>query len=311
MTRPSTRQRGYIEHYRPQKRTQVLLAAVDAVLEENRAYWPLALRQVYYQLGALHGYPKNETFYARLGHHLGQARRGRRIPFEAIRDDGVTTVPFNHYADADAFLADCRYRAENFQRDVMARQDLHIEVWCEAAGMIMQLARVTEPYSIPVYSSSGFDSITAKYDLAQRICRMGRPALILHVGDYDPSGEKVFEAIAQDVSAFVRKDRLHAMVQVEFRRVALTREQVAEYDLPTVPAKVSTHSREWKGETCQLEALPPAQIAALLEAEIVGALNHERLTLDWHLATVERERLTTGLLTFSTAGRSNEIGGVQ
>ena len=40
----------------------------------------------------------------------------------------------------------------------------------------------------------------------------------------------------------------------QFRRVALTKEQVDGYELPTAPPKKSdSRSKKWKGETCQLQ----------------------------------------------------------
>src|SRR5690606_30299136 len=105
------------------------------------------------------------------------------------RDDGVVTSPLDHFAGQEDFLRHVRELGEGYTRDKLAGQPKHLEVWCEAAGMLPQLARAAEPYSVPVYSSGGFDSLTAKKRLADRICRIGKPTVILHLGDYDPSGE--------------------------------------------------------------------------------------------------------------------------
>jgi hypothetical protein len=84
------------------------LRAAEGVLEEYRAHWPLTVRQVYYRLIGAHGYEKTEDFYKKLGNHMANARRARVIPFEAIRDDGVTTVTMTHYADQEHFKAHIR-----------------------------------------------------------------------------------------------------------------------------------------------------------------------------------------------------------
>jgi hypothetical protein len=259
------RPRGYIENYRPQAKTMVLLDAVQTVLQEYRRHWPLTCRQVYYRLVGASGFPKTEGFYKKLCHHVANARRGRLIPFDAIRDDGITTYRFQHFDDEDHFRRHIRELGEKYTRNKLAGQEIHLEVWCEAAGMLPQLAEITEEFSVQVYSSSGFDSLTAKKSLADRICRIGKPAVILHLGDFDPSGESMFEVVAEDVTAFVKVDRPWAPVNVRFVRVALTRKQVEEFGLPTVPPKAEdTRSKSWIGETCQLEALPPDRLAALL-----------------------------------------------
>jgi hypothetical protein len=82
-------------------------------------------------------------------------------------------------------------RARLTKRDKLTRQGLDIRVYCEAAGMMPQLERVCEPYSIPVYSCSGFDSLSGKYELKESCWRAftykGRRTVILHLGDHDPS----------------------------------------------------------------------------------------------------------------------------
>jgi len=39
--------------------------------------------------------------------------------------------------------------------------------WCEASGMVPQLQRIADPFGIGVYSSGGFDSVTAKHQIAR------------------------------------------------------------------------------------------------------------------------------------------------
>ncbi|HWA17736.1 MAG TPA: hypothetical protein VG757_01955 [Devosia sp.] len=251
------------------------------------------MRQIFYRLVGAHDFPKTETFYGTLCHHLANARRARVIPFDAIRDDGVTTVRMEHFDDEDHFRRHVRYLGENCRRNLMATQPLHLEVWCEAAGMIHQLAAVAHRYSIRVYSSSGFDSLTAKKAIADRICETAKPAVILHLGDFDPSGESIFEAVAEDVEEFVEADRTWGEVFVNFERVALTGKQVKAFDLPTAPARATdSRSKSWSGETCQLEALTPTQIAEILEAAIERWIAPVQMIFDRRAEADERTRLT-------------------
>ncbi|WP_238381087.1 hypothetical protein [Alkalilacustris brevis] len=295
--RKTGRNRGYIEVYRPQQKTIDLLEQVQAVLDEYREYWPLTCRQIFYRMVGAHGYDKTENAYERLCNHLANARRGRLIPFYAIRDDGVTSYRMEHYDDRDAFLRHMRELASDYTRNKLADQDLHMEVWCEAAGMLPQLHDVSEPYSVQAYSSGGFDSLTAKKRLADRICRIGKPTVILHLGDLDPSGVSIFDSVAEDVAAFVEADRRHGLINVEFERIALTVDQVRTYGLPEAPAKATdSRSGRWDGGTCQLEALPPPIIADILREAIERHIDHELLQLDRDLEEQERKVITQLLL---------------
>lgn len=291
--------RGYIADYNPQQKTRDLLAQAQAVLEEYRAHWPLTLRQIYYRLVGAHAYDKTDAGYDRLGHHLANARRARwpGIPFAAIRDDGITTRHNLDWDDKDDFLEHLRYLTKNYRRDRLAGQRHHIEVWCEAAGMLPQLHKVASKYSVQVYSSGGFDSLTAKKDLANRICKIGKPTIILHLGDFDPSGAAIFDSFAADVASFVESDRPHGLVEVQFERVALTAAQVQAYGLPTAPAKASdTRSRGWKGETCQLEALPPDIIAGMVRDAIERHFDFDQMADDRAAEEEEREEIQRLLL---------------
>lgn len=177
--------------------------------------------------------------------------------------------------------------------------------------MIVQLNDTASPYSVCCYSSSGFDSLTAKKALADRIVSIGKPAVILHLGDHDPSGVSLFDAVAEDVEAFVNADRLNGLVEVAFHRVALTAEQVKAYDLPTAPAKATdSRSKNWTGGTCQLEALPPDEIAILVADAIKSYLHMGILDFSAECEAQEREELTQLLLTgpISTASRNNDGG---
>lgn len=306
-TSRKTRPRGYIANYQPQQKTVNLIRQVQAVLDEYRDYWPLTIRQIFYRLVGKYDYAKDEAAYERLCTCMNNARRAKIISFHAIRDDGVVTITLDHFNDADHFRRSVTSQAAKYRKNVMAMQEVHIEVWCEAAGMMGQLDRVASQYSIRVYSSSGFDSTTARKALADRICNVGKPAVILHLGDYDPSGAAIFQSLVDDVSAFVEADRPWNDITVRFERVALTAEQVVTFGLATAPAKASdSRSKRWAGETCQLEALSPPQIAVLLKAAIVAELNMMSLEAARLVEKDEREELTKLLLTGPDSKRGSQ-----
>jgi hypothetical protein len=262
------RARGYAS-WRPQAKTRLLLGSVKDVLDEYAEYLPLTVRQIFYQLVAQSGFEKTEKAYNRLAETLVRARRAKVVPFESIRDDGVVTRLTRFYGGVADFADETARRARNYRRDRQAGQGQYIELWCEAAGMLQQLARVADRYSVPVYSCGGFASLTANKQIADRAVKRDVPTVLLHVGDFDPSGESIFESMAEDAAAFVDEDRVIQLQRIEPLRVALTGAQVASYRLPTAPPKpTDSRSAGWKGETCQLEALSPATLASVIKDAI-------------------------------------------
>jgi hypothetical protein len=268
------RPRGYAP-WNPKAETVELIDAVREVLTEYRAHLPLTVRQIFYRLVGSRDYEKTERAYSRLCEHLVRARRAEMIPFSSIRDDGTKSSGGDWgYSSPDDFWQEIRESADGYQRRTREGQPERVELWCEAAGMVPQLARVAQPFGVPVYSTGGFSSVTVTHEIAERARRGGLPTVFLHVGDYDPSGESIFDAMSDDARAFL----YGASADAEFHaiRVALTEDQVIEHDLPTAPPKSSdSRSRNWAGDTCQAEAMPPDLLARIVTEELEEHFDQE------------------------------------
>ena len=284
--------KGYYPQWRPRKKTEILLGQVNEIFETYKDQLPLTLRQVFYILVANYVYEKTEKAYKNLGGHLNMARRAGRIPFEYLRDDSLHGYFGGDYEDEDEFWSDIERRAKGFTLDKLRHQDYKIRVHCEAVGMLPQLRRVCKPLSIPVYSCSGFDSVSVKYDLRTEIVETktyeGKSTVILHLGDYDPSGASIFkDGMADDVLAFLKTDFedlphwFHENTAI-FERVAMLPEQAERLGVPSAPAKpTDSRSKAWgDAPTYQLEALPPDVLAEYLEAAIHEWFDLRQLAVD-------------------------------
>jgi len=261
-----TRPRGFAP-WTPRPDTLALVQNVQAVLTAYADHLPLTIRQVFYRLVATQGFPKDEAAYSRLCETVNRARRAGHITFASIRDDGPARYEPASWADPASFLADMLADARRFRLDRQAGQPVRLWVLCEAGGMAPMLARTANPYGVAVLTSGGFDSLTAKHDLARELAGeldTGTRAEILHLGDLDPSGEHLFTSLAEDVAAMCR-----ALCGAEptFTRLAVTREQADRLGLPTAPPK-PTDKRQFTGDTVQCEALDPVTLARILRDAI-------------------------------------------
>jgi hypothetical protein len=68
---------------------------------------------------------------------------------------------------------------------------------------------------------------------------------MLHIGDHDPSGVHVFSSLAEDVRALITDQGY--LAALTFTRLAVTPEQIAAFDLPSAPPKL-THRRRFEGD---------------------------------------------------------------
>ncbi len=276
----TTRVRG-LAPWQPQRATRELLGLVRAVLSEYAAYLPLTLRQVFYRLVGAHGYDKTEPAYARLGEHLNRARRAGLIEFSAIRDDGITFVQPLAWDSPRELMLTFQHHAERFRLDRQEGQQRRLIFAVEAAGMVPQIQRIADPFGIAVHSSGGFDSLTAKRDLAELLGEW--PSVeVLHIGDHDPSGVHLYLSMAEDVEEIA--DDLGLETDIEFSRLAVTPAQVRALNLPTAPAK-PTDRRSFDGGTVQCEAIPPDVLA-----QIVTAAIRKRLDEPAYRAVLSREQ---------------------
>lgn len=258
------RPRGFSQ-WNPRPATLAVIDAVRIVLDEYEYHLPLTLRQIFYRLVVANALEKTEKAYGRLCEHMNRARRAGMISFSAIRDDGfLFSEPFG-YDSAEDFRETVTELAKRFTLHRLAPQEMHLTVWCEAQGMVPQLERVAHRYGVSVASSGGFDSVTAKHAAAQRLMNTGKPCIVLHIGDHDPSGVHIGSSLAEDLKAFGGKS-------VHLTRLAVTPEQVDRYDLPTAPPKQSDN-RQFSGHTTQAEALPPDVLAEILRDAIESRLD--------------------------------------
>lgn len=179
---------------------------------------------------------------------------------DAIRDDGFVSEQPPFYESVDDFFAVVVNMAIELRLDRQKGQKRRLLLWCEASGMVPQLAGVADPFGVEVYPSGGFDSLTDKHRIGELWA--GSAVTVLHIGDHDPSGVHVFSSLAEDIEAFAGGG------DVEFIRLAVTPEQAATFNLPSAPPKASDRRRFEGEETWQAEALDPRTLADIVTAAI-------------------------------------------
>jgi hypothetical protein len=263
-----------LAHWSPQPATLALLTQVNDVLAEYAGYLPLTIRQIFYRLVGSRGYDKTERAYNRLCEHLNRARRAMRISFNVIRDDSADIATTTGWSGAASLIARWRTDAEDFHLDRQLGQRVRLLIMVEAAGMKPQIETAVSDWGIPVIGSGGFDSLTAKHDLAQALGQHDGTTEVLHIGDLDPSGVHVFASMAEDVSELI--NGLGLSGAAVFTRLAVTRDQVMTLGLPTAPSK-TTDRRTFNGDTVQAEAIAPDVLAQIVTDAVQARFDHATL----------------------------------
>ena len=296
--------------WKPHKPTEATLADVLAVLDEYEDYLPLTVRQVFYRLVGIvgKGYPKTENFYATVQEICNRGRRAGLIPFDAIRDDGVSRrggeSRFALYESPEGYYASNDELHNHYRRSWHADQPAYVAVLCEASGMVPMLERAVGRYRVPVASSSGFDSLTAKHDLFRdavtRSQEHGQSTVLLHLGDHDPSGVSVYESMADDLAMFCEDAGEPGIV--DLRRVALVPEQIASQGITTTPDEIKptdSRSRSFLARglapAAQLEAIPPETLTAIVRQAVQSTLDLDILRASQGRERAERKEVQAKL----------------
>lgn len=294
--------------WKPPPRSLELINQVIEVINASR--FRISVRFIFYRLVGNYGYDKTEQAYNNLAELLVKARRARLIPFSAITDDDPAAGGGSWGWDSRAEFLNSLKDVDHFSLDQMRNQPFAIELWSEDKGSVPMLAGITRGYPIQIYTTGGFSSVTVTHQIAQRVLGRNIPTIFLHIGDYDPSGESIFKSMSQDVGAFVSDDLgctwdpdtgqtyygddMGDSDVCDFRpiRVALTGEQAEEWGLETAPPKkTDSRSRNWIGDTVQVQAMTEEQMRNTVIEKIDEFFDHDVRTAIIEQENQEREEM--------------------
>lgn len=260
-----------------------LAEKVNSILEEYDV--PLTLRQVYYRLVAL-GLKNAQKVYQNLSGKLSRLRERGKVPWDKIVDLKRQPEKKPSWTSPEMFFETVSW---SYKRDLQQGQKKYIEVWSEKAVAIRQ---ITDKFDVHLLAGGGYRSSSALYEAAERFKSVGKPVVILYLGDFDPSGLD----IERDIKTRTKKV---FGLEVDVQRVLLTRQDITDYELLPMPVKsgdtrTSAYVEEHGfGEVYELDALPPDVIAEKLEEAIVKNMNMELYGIQvekWEENKVEIEK---------------------
>ena len=211
---------------------------------------------------------KSEHGYAQVQYQLKIMRQDGSIPYGWITDATRRGRHIRTFDDASDFIT----RMSGLYRgDLWRRAGHYVEVWTESRSLAAVIGNLCEELAVSLYPCGGFTSLTLAYEAAGYINavvdRREVPAEIIYIGDYDPAGV----LIDQDVEAKLR-EHIDWDVDLNFHRLAITPEQIVEYDLPTKPRKPGERRRPDIQETVEGEAMKPSILRGLLRDKIESFL---------------------------------------
>jgi hypothetical protein len=155
-------------------------------------------------------------------------------------------------------------------RDRSEGQPVSIYLVVEKRGMVNQLWSWFGDLSVTIVALGGYASQSLCDEVKRDVRRQGRPAILLYAGDHDSSGEDIYRDFLARTDCWK-----------ETRRIALTPEQVTEYELPEYaptddelrklqddPRAKTFEQRHGSLVQYELDALPPDELRYLYRTAI-------------------------------------------
>jgi hypothetical protein len=130
----------------------------------------------------------------------------------------------------------------------------------------------------------GYASLSFLYDAAEYINDLAVPTYIYHLGDFDPSGVNAGEKIEETLRVMAPD------ADITFERLAVTPEQIADWNLPTRPTKATdTRAKGFGNTSVELDAIQPDQLRGLVQDAIERHLPPEQFQVLKAAELSERE----------------------
>lgn len=128
------------------------------------------------------------------------------------------------------------------------QQPYHIEIWIEKSEGEDVFLPLCQRYGANFVPGVGDMSITTTYRFCERVRQASRPAKLLYVSDFDPSGFNMPVAVARKLEHFVRNYDFDDL-DITLEPIMLTAQQVEDYQLPPAPVKESDGRKaDWESE---------------------------------------------------------------
>lgn len=298
---------AYIEkNFKPDTMT-VIYQTVD-ILNEYRAqgYKSLTLRQLYYQFVSRGIFPDDrrwrwtgtkwvrdpkgtrnaEPNYKWLGTIVNKGRLAGHIDWKMMEDRTRKLERESAWENPMEFMD----TVDQYHLDRWANQEHRPELWIEKDALTGIIEPVCKRLDVPYFACKGYTSQSAMWMASQRLLwriENGQMPYIFHMGDHDPSGIDMTHDIMNRLELFLLHEDYRLGEDWQFKRIALSMEQIREFDPPSDPAKMGDsrfkeYQKEYGDESWELDALSPSVMTELITEHI------EEITDDNDLYKVEQ-----------------------
>jgi hypothetical protein len=259
-------------------------AALHAIVRQMK---PMTVRQVFYQATVRGIIEKTEGGYNKVQTDLVMMRKAGLLPYDWLVDNTRLMRKPTTFSSVEEALQDT---ARLYRKALWDDANTYVEVWIEKDALSGVVYPVTNLYDVPLMVARGYASLSFLHGAADYINDLDVPACIYHLGDFDPSGVDAGRKIEDTLRELAPEAEIH------FERIAVTPEQIREWNLPTRPTKTTdTRAKGFGNISVELDAIEPHQLRRLVENAINRHLPQDQLRV-LQTAEADERRLIHGLV---------------
>lgn len=280
-----------LKTWSPEKPTlEVLLPAIEILEQEH----PVTIRHIYYCLLGQRVLTKEEKDYKnKLVKIMTRARLSGLVPWNWIIDTSRRVLEVDLYDSVKEFLTK---QIPYYYKDTWENQRRYILVWVEKEALATPLWQTVNHYNIPVFPAKGYDSWTHFLEAVKKMREMeDKELVVLYLGDHDPSGMNMPSDL---------QNRCKLMnLNVRFERIAITEEQIDQYNIPKLPLRKDPKKGKYKDPRAEkyvekygawfveLDALKPSVLKQIVTEKVEELLDLEAFGDDLNAEEEEKEFL--------------------
>ena len=244
----------------------------------------MTVRQVFYVAETQGLIEKTENEYKQtICRPLANMRRDGALPYDWLADNTRWQRKPRTYSGLAGMLDSAQ---RTYRRAIWDDQEVYVEIWLEKEALAGVLWDVTAKWDVPLMVTKGYSSLSFLHSAAETIAEENKPTYLYYFGDLDPSGVDASRFVIETLREMAPETYIH------FERVAVTREQVEEMDLPTRPTKkTDSRAKSFDGDSVEVDAIKPGKLREMAEAVILQHIDTDLLERMREVEHAERETL--------------------
>lgn len=257
---------------------RIQVAIYNLLKNEN----PMTVRQVFYRLVSTGIIKKTEAEYkSTVVRLLGNMRKGGIIPYFWISDNTRWVRRPQTFSSMERAL---EITSQTYRKSMWQDIDAYVEFWLEKDALSGIVYEETEKWDVPLLVTRGYPSLSFLYTAGEYIRRINKSCYLYYLGDRDPSGVNIPVKVEEGIREFAPNVDLH------FEVIAVTADQITEFNLPTRPTKQSdSRSTNFIGESVELDAIPPTKLREIVREHIGRHITQEQVDKIKNIERLEKE----------------------